>query len=84
MDTNGGQLMTYQNPLSKNPSYIMTDDVPGWEQFDFDDVTRVEVITSGAGETIPKGRKVVDYGTSRVTVSIQDDGRTLKLFYDEP
>ena len=70
--------MTYQNPLNENPSYIMTGDVPGWEQFDFDDVTRVEVITS------PKGRKVVNYGTSRVTVSIQDDGRTLKLFYDEP
>ena len=36
-------------------------------------VTRVEVITND-------GREFVRYGCSNVQVSLQDDGRTIKLF----
>ena len=68
--------MTYNNPGDK-PGYDMVGDVPGWEQFDFDDVTRVEVIT------YPGGRQEPIYGASKVSVSIQDDGRTLKLFLNK-
>ncbi len=67
--------MSYINP-GKNPGYNMVESVPGWEQFDFDDVTRVEVIS------YPGGRQIPVYGASKVSVSVQDDGRTLKLFYN--
>jgi len=40
---------------------------------DYPDVTRVEVITSN-------GREFVQYECSNVQVSLQDDGRTIKLF----
>ena len=66
--------MTFENPGDK-PSYEMVCDVPGWEMFDFDNVTRVEVIS------YPGGRQIPVYGLNKVSVSIQDDGRTLKLFY---
>ena len=39
-------------------------------------VTRVELITSW-------GRKVVELGCSNVKVSLQDDGRTIKVFMME-
>lgn len=67
--------MTFENPGDK-PSYEMVYDVPGWEMFDFDNVTRVEVIS------YPGGRQIPVYGASKVSVSVQDDGRTLKLFYN--
>ncbi len=38
----------------------------------YSDVTRVEVITND-------GREFVRYGCSNVQVSLQDDGRTLKV-----
>jgi len=66
--------MSYDNP-DKTPGYDMVGSVPGWEQFDFDNVTRVEVIS------YPGGRQIPVYGASKVSVSVQDDGRTLKLFY---
>ena len=39
----------------------------------YPNVTRVEVITSN-------GREFVQYDCSNVQVSLQDDGRTIKLF----
>ena len=39
----------------------------------YPDVTRVEVIGND-------GREVVHYGCSNVKVSLQDDGRTIKVF----
>ena len=39
----------------------------------YPDVTRVEVITS-------EGREFVRYECSNVQVSLQDDGRTIKVF----
>jgi hypothetical protein len=39
----------------------------------YPDVTRVEVITND-------GREFVRYGCSTVQVSLQDDGRTIKVF----
>jgi hypothetical protein len=40
-------------------------------------VTRVEVITND-------GREFVRYGCSNVQVSLQDDGRTIKVFLCSP
>ena len=40
----------------------------------FDNVTRFEVIG-------PNGREVTSYGVQDITLSIQDDGKTLKIFY---
>jgi len=39
----------------------------------YPDVTRMEVITND-------GREFVRYGCSTVQVSLQDDGRTIKVF----
>lgn len=39
-------------------------------------VTRVEVITS-------EGRKYVSYDNKKVSLSIQDEGRTLKIFTNQ-
>ncbi len=39
----------------------------------YPDITRVEVITND-------GREFVRYGCSTVQVSLQDDGRTLKVY----
>ena len=43
----------------------------------YPDVTRVEVITD-------TGREFVRYGCSNVQVSLQDDGRTLKVCLFSP
>jgi hypothetical protein len=43
----------------------------------YPDVTRVEVITD-------TGREFVRYGCSTVQVSLQDDGRTLKVCLSSP
>ena len=39
----------------------------------YPEVTRVEVVTNN-------GRELVRYGCSNVQVSLQDDGRTIKVF----
>lgn len=41
-----------------------------------DKVTRIEVISD-------KGREYVNRHVKNIRLSIQDDGRTLKIFYDE-
>jgi len=42
---------------------------------EFEDVTRLEVIG-------PNGREVVSYGVTNLNFSVQDNGKTLKVFYD--
>jgi hypothetical protein len=42
---------------------------------EFPNVTRVELISE-------KGREVVKYGQKEVSIQLQDDGRTLKIFTD--
>lgn len=40
----------------------------------FDNITRFEVIG-------PQGRELTSYGVHDIVLSIQDDGKTLKIFY---
>ena len=47
----------------------------GHEDFDTSKVTRVEVITLN-------GRGYTNYDASHVSISLQDTGRTLKVFID--
>ena len=42
---------------------------------EFENVTRLEVIG-------PNGREVVSYGVKNLNFSVQDNGKTLKVFYD--
>lgn len=42
---------------------------------EFENVTRLEVIG-------PNGREVVSYGVKNINFSVQDNGKTLKVFYD--
>lgn len=42
---------------------------------EFENVTRLEVIG-------PNGRKIVSYGVKNLNFSVQDNGKTLKVFYD--
>lgn len=44
--------------------------------FDFPKVTRVEVISNF-------GRSYTNYNTHNVTIAIQDNGRTIKVFLTE-
>ena len=41
---------------------------------EFENVTRLEVIG-------PNGREVVSYGVKNLNFSVQDNGKTLKVFY---
>lgn len=42
---------------------------------EFKNVTRLEVIG-------PNGREVISYGVKNLNFSVQDNGKTLKVFYD--
>lgn len=42
---------------------------------EFENVTRLEVIG-------PNGREIVSYGVKNLILSVQDNGKTLKVFYD--
>jgi len=60
--------------LADNEAYVTALEAAGLLAPDFTNATRLTVVSDG-------GRMLEEWGITNVNVVIQDDGRTLKIFY---